>query len=267
MVPLPRPEKTLVQVTVDEFDLNGEYPVEHAILGDACLVLSQAVEEVRRQAGSRKPAHAGLADEIGSVKKKWLQSWTPRLTSGEVPLNPYRVIWDLMHTLDRRNTILTHDSGGPRDQMAPFYESLTPRGYLGWGKSTQLGYSLGLSMGAKLAAPDKTVVNVMGDAAIGMCGMDIETAVRERIPILTVILNNGGMGGYEKHLPVATERYRTKFLSGNYAAVAAGLGAYSERVEMPEEIVPAVRRGLDANKAGRPAILEMITREECEFST
>ena len=79
--------------------------------------------------------------------------------------------------------LVTHDAGNPRDQTLPFFEAIAPRGYIGWGKSTQLGYGLGITMGAKLAEPKKLCVNVMGDAAIGMTGMDFETAARERIPI------------------------------------------------------------------------------------
>ncbi len=177
------------------------------------------------------------------------------------------MIWDLMQTVDRTNTIVTHDSGNPRDQMVPFFEAITPGGYIGWGKSTQLGYGLGLIMGAKLAAPEKLAVNVMGDAAFGMAGMDFETAVRERIPILTIILNNSALGGYEKHLPVATDRYGTKFLSGDYAKVAEGLGGYSEKVEDPADIIPAIQRAQEQLAAGKPALLEVITREEGAFSS
>ena len=65
-------------------------------------------------------------------------------------------------------------------------------------------------MGAKLAAPDKQVINVMGDAAFGMAGLDIETAVRAEIPILTVVLNNGVMTHYDQHMPYATEHYQSK---------------------------------------------------------
>jgi acetolactate synthase-1/2/3 large subunit len=151
--------------------------------------------------------------------------------------------------------------------MLPFYEAITPHGYIGWGKSTQLGYGLGLIMGAKLAAPEKLAVNVMGDAAFGMAGMDFETAVRERIPILTIILNNSALGGYEHHMPVATKHYRTKFISGDYTKIAEGLGGYSERVESPAEIIPAIERAQKAIEAGKPALLEMITREEGDFST
>ena len=136
----------------------------------------------------------------------------------------------------------------------------------GWGHSTQLGFSLGAAMGAKLAAPEKLVVNVMGDAAFGMVGMDVETAVREQIPILTLLLNNSAMGNYERHIPIASERYGTKFLSGNYSQVARGLGAHSKRVEQPGEIVPALEEAIRATRDGKPALLEFITREEPDMA-
>jgi len=259
--------KAMVQVTVDEFDINKEYAIDCAIIGDAKLVLRQLIDEVQKQAGQEGLKEDDeVVKEIKSVKDAWLAEWMPRLTSDEVPINPYRVIWDMMHTVDRTNTIVIHDSGNPRDQMVPFYEPIIPRGYIGWGKSTQLGYSLGLAMGASLAAPEKLVVNVMGDAAFGMSGMDFETAVRERIPILTIILNNSCMGGYGKHLPVATERYGTKFLSGDYAKVAEGLGGYSEKVEKPSDIIPAIQRAKKVVDSGKPALLEMITKEDAVFS-
>ena len=172
-----------------------------------------------------------------------------------------------MHTVDRTRTIVTHDAGNPRDQVVPFFESLVPRGYLGWGKSTPLGAGLGLAIGAKLGAPDKLCVNVMGDAAFGMVGMDFETAVRSKLPILTILMNNGAMGGYDKYIPVATERYGSRFLSGDYAKVAEGLGGYTERVEKPVELVPAFRRAIAEVEHGRAALLEVITREEPTYPT
>jgi thiamine pyrophosphate-dependent acetolactate synthase large subunit-like protein len=259
--------KTLVQVTANPRDIDVYYGMDCAILGDVKLVLRQLIEEVQRQAaGNGRRDDQSAAREVRRIKHEWLEQWLPKLTSNETPINPYRVIWDLMHTVDRSQTIVTHDSGNPRDQMLPFYEAIEPRGYLGWGKSTQLGTGYGLALGAKLAAPEKQVVNVMGDAAFGMIGLDVETAVRERIGLLTIILNNSALGGYEKHLPTATERYRTKFLSGDYTKVAEGLGAYSERVEQPSEIVPSIKRAQEITRSGRPAVLEVITREEGAFS-
>ena len=261
------PGKTLIQCTVDERDLNKEQQLHHAIIGDARLVLHQLMEEVRKQAGSDGPGGDGsVAEEVKKVKEEWLEEWLPLLTSDEAPINPYRVIWDLMHTVDRTQTIVTHDSGHPRDQTIPFYEAITPRGYLGWGNSSQLGYSLGLCMGAKLAAPDKLVVAIMGDAAIGMAGMDIETAVRLHIPILIVVLNNHVLSGYSRNYPVATERFGFTELYGEYANVAKALGAYGERIEDPREIIPAIGRAQEAMATGIPALLEFMTKEENTLS-
>jgi thiamine pyrophosphate-dependent acetolactate synthase large subunit-like protein len=258
--PLP-PGKRLVQITVEAGDLDKDYPVDHAVIGDAKLVLRQLIDEVRSQGGAARNGEA-VAAEVRDAKNVYLDEWLPRLTSDETPINPYRVIWDLMHTVDRAQTILTHDSGNPRDQTLSFFEALAPRGYLGWGKSTQLGTGYGIAMGAKLAHPNKLVVNVMGDLAFGTAGMEVETAVRERIPIMTVILNNSCMGGYSNYMPVASERYASNRLSGDYTAVARGLGAHAERVERPGDVVAAIRRGAAATREGRPVVLEMITKEE-----
>ena len=125
-----------------------------------------------------------------------------------------------------------------------------------------MGYSLGLSMGAKLAAPNKLVATIMGDAAIGMCGMDIETATRHQIPVLMLVLNNHVLSGYSRNYPVAAERFGFTELYGEYANVAKALGAYGERVEDPREIVPAIRRAEEAMATGKPALLEFMTKEE-----
>ena len=259
--------KTLVQCTVDVKDLNKEEQIHHAVVGDAKLVIQQLIDEVKKQAGADGRRGDGSVEaEIKRVKDEWLEEWMPLLTSDEVPINPYRIIWDMMHTVDRTQTIVTHDSGHPRDQTIPFYEAIVPRGYLGWGNSSQLGYGLGIAMGAKLGAPDKLVINIMGDAAIGMSGMDIETAVRHKIPILTIVLNNAVLSGYSRNYPVAAERYAFTNLYGEYANLAQSLGAHGERVEDPGEIVPAINRARERMADGRPALIEFMTKEENRLS-
>ena len=188
--------------------------------------------------------------------------WEPDFSSDEVPISPYRVIRELERAFAGQSTIVTHDSGYPRDQMVPMWKTVEPRGYLGWGKSTQLGYGLGLALGAKLAAPERNVINVMGEAAFGMSGLDIETAVRSEIPILTVVLNNGVMTKYDHHMPEATERYGSNRLGGNYAGVAAALGAHAQRVEAPDELGPALQRARTANREGQTALVEVLSKAE-----
>ena len=254
--------KTIIQVTNDDRDLNADMMIDIGILGDAKLVLSQLTEALDQQTGGSGRDQAAVVAEIETIKRAWFEEWAPLLESDEIPINPYRVIWDLMHTVDRRQTIVTHDSGYVRDQIVPFYEAIVPRGYLGWGNSTQMGHSIGLALGAKVGAPDKTVVNIMGDASFGMLGLEIETAARNRIPILTIILNNSVMCGSEAQMPTAVDRYKIKHLTGDYTKIAEGLGAVSERVERPQEVVPAIKRAQHVLSTGRPALIEVITKEE-----
>ena len=259
------PGKAIIHATLDPMDVNKDVACEQALIGDAKLILEMLLDELGPLVSEpRDPTP--VADEIKAVRKPWLAEWRPKLTSDEVPLNPYRVLWDLAHTVDRDNTIITHDAGSPRDQLSPFWVSTTPLSYIGWGKTTQLGYGLGLAMGAKLVHPEKLCINVWGDAAIGFTGMDFETAVRERIPILSILLNNFSMAIELKVMPVATERYRATDISGDYAAMARAFGGYGERVTEPAEIVPAIRRGIEATERGQPALLEFITAKEVAVS-
>ena len=128
------------------------------------------------------------------------------------------------------------------------------------------GYGLGLAMGAKLAHPDKLCINIWGDAAIGFTGMDFETAVRERIPILSILLNNFSMACEIGIMQVSTEKYGSTNISGNYAGMAEAFGGYGERVTKPEDIIPAIKHGIEQTQAGKPALLEFITAQETATS-
>lgn len=260
--------KRVIHATLDPADINKDVPVEIALVGDAGLILEGLVAAVReRSGGVSETRAAAVTEEIKAIKTAWLEQWMPKLTSDAVPMTPYRVIWDMMHTVDVANTIITHDAGSPRDQLSPFWQAVSPLSYIGWGKTTQLGYGLGLAMGAKLAKPDKLCINVWGDAAIGFTGMDFETAVRERIPILSVLFNNFSMAIEIPIMPVSTEKYRCTDISGNYADMAKAFGGYGERVETPDQIVPALQRGIQKTQEGVPALLEFITAKEIQIST
>jgi thiamine pyrophosphate-dependent acetolactate synthase large subunit-like protein len=259
--------KTIIHATLDPADINKDIPADHVLLGDAGLILEGLLTAVKdRLRTARREQAAKTAKEIEAIRAEWLERWMPKLTSEETPLSPYRVIWDLLHTVDVPNTIITHDAGSPRDQLSPFWQPVTPLSYIGWGKTTQLGYGLGLAMGAKLESPEKLCINVWGDAAIGFTGMDFETAVRERIPILSVMLNNSCMAIELPIMQVATQKFRSTDISGNYAALAQALGGYGERVTEPGAIVPAITRAVQKTQEGTPVLLEFITAKEIEFS-
>tara|TARA_Y100000385_G_scaffold186236_1_gene192404 strand:- start:231 stop:1865 length:1635 start_codon:yes stop_codon:yes gene_type:complete len=260
--------KTIIHATLDPMDLNKDVPVQHALVGDAKLTLQGLLAEMdqlpKTTAEARKEP---IPARIKETKAAWLAEWMPKLTNNDAPISPYRVIWDLLHTVDRDNTVITHDAGSPRDQIMPFWESTTPLSYIGWGKTTQLGYGLGLAMGAKLARPDALCINVWGDAAIGFTGMDFETAVRERLPILSILFNNFSMAIELPIMQVSTEKYRATDISGHYADMAQAFGGYGERITDPNEILPAIKRGIEATQKGQAALLEFITDKELALST
>ncbi len=259
--------KTIIHATLDPMDLDKDLPAQYRLLGDARLTLELLSAAMAGKSKAASEARSTLPEKIKALKLQWLAHWMPKLTSDEAPISPYRVIWELLHAVDLDHTIITHDAGSPRDQLSPFWTSTKPLSYIGWGKTTQLGYGLGLAMGAKLARPDALCINVWGDAAIGFTGMDFETAVRERLPILSILFNNFSMAIELPIMPVATEKYRSTDISGNYADLARALGGHGERITDPNEIPAAINRGIAATKNGQAALLEFITEKELAVSS
>ena len=169
----------LIHQNLDYADINQQYQADVALVGDARLALNDlvaAVEDRLPKAGrGRKPE---VVASIAKAKQAWLDAWLPKLTSNEVPLNPFRVTWDFMHAVDRQNTLVTHDAGAVRGHSCHHYEAIIPHGFVGFGTQSEMGWSLGAAMGIKLAHPDKLVADFIGDGSFGMVGLDLETAVR-----------------------------------------------------------------------------------------
>jgi len=266
-IKFPVKNKSFIHNTSEPMDIDKNIPADHALVGDSKLALSMLHEALQQRLRKPRGLTPKVAARIKELNEPWWKEWLPRLTSNEKPLQPYRVIWDFMHITDVANTIVTHDAGSPRDELSPFWKSVTPLSYIGWGKSTHLGYGLALAMGAKVAHPEKLCVNFWGDAAIGMTGMDFETCVRADIPILSILFNNFSMAMEFKVMQLSKDRYRSTDISGNYSEFAQALGGYGERVTEPGEIGAALRRGIAATKAGRPALLEFITTQDKVYST
>jgi len=264
----PTQGKKFIQNTNDPSAFNRSVPISRGVLGDSRLALEMLYEELSdRLKGKPRGLTAEVAARIKSQNDPWLKDWSKYTDSNAAPLSPYRVIRDIQATLDVSNTIVTHDAGSPRDELSPFWKSVTPLSYIGWGKSTQLGYGLGLAMGAKLARPDKICMNFWGDAAIGMTGMDFETAVRFPMPILSILFNNFGMAMEFELMKTSREKFKSTDISGNYADWAKSLGGFGLRVTEPSQIVPAIKAGVEATRNGKPALLEFITTQEKVYST
>ena len=266
---LPIPDgKFLIHSNASAEDINKDYAADLGLVGDAKLTLEAMIEEVRAAVGEDgRPEDTRTAEAIAATHAEWRAEWAPLLDSDETPINPYRVIQEINGYLDHANSVVTHDAGNPRDQIMPFYRASAPHGYIGWGKTTHLGYGIPLAIGAKMAQPEKFCLNFMGDLAFGHTGLELETAVRAGLPITTVVINNRTMGGYDEKMPVAMERYGVGNQSGDYAGVAKALGARSVRINDPKRIGPALKSAMRHNAEGHVAMIEIATRQETRFST
>jgi thiamine pyrophosphate-dependent acetolactate synthase large subunit-like protein len=254
--------KTIIQCTVDALDINRAYRVDHALIGDARLTLSALIAELSAQTGVGVGARPELVAEIQAGRERMMARYRPLMASDDVPNNPYRVYGDLMKALDPRSSFVTHDSGNTRDQLSTVYQAIIPRGFLGWGNVSTLGFGLAAAVAAKLAYPQWQCVNVTGDAGVGYMLGNMEALVRYRIGVTTVHINNGGFAGYgpgfwgQGHDPYTCEVCPHSV--ADMSAAVKALGYHAEDVTQPSEIVPALRRALDENAHGRPAYLEFI---------
>ena len=256
-----RPGKFLIHNVIDDHEVNKDVQADIGLVGDTKLTLSGILDAVKGIIGEN-PRETGVKAQIKTAKDAWNAQWQPYLTNDDGPLSPYRVIHEMNLNLDKEKSIVTHDAGAPRDQIVPFYEATTPHGYIGWGKSTHLGFSIPLMIGAKMAMPDRMCVNLMGDGAFGMSGLDIETSARAEIPITTIVLNNGIMATYPGGFPTAREEFGVSYMQGNYAQLANALGAEGIEVKEAKDMGPALLRAKQLNEEGKTVLLDVHTRAE-----
>ena len=259
--PIPDGVK-LIHVNSDAGDLNKTYQADVAILADAKLALRDIIEVVKdRVPIGERGLKNEVTQEISQSRTKWLNEWMPTFTDPSTPTNGYRVVHDLMQVTDRDKTIAIHDAGGSRGYITQFWVSTRPRNFVAMGGMAPMGWSMGAAIGAKLGRPDHLVVHLLGDASFGMTGMEIETAVRMNAPTLTVVINNGGIGGGIMGIERPDGNPpEVALLGGDFSQVARGLGAYSERVEQPDEIGPAFVRAIRSTEEGRAALVEVMIK-------
>ena len=254
--------KTVIHNTIALDDVNKDTPCDIALVGDARLTIEALIDEVKARVGET-PRDTGAAAAVAAARAAWLADWTDVLRSDEEPLNTYRVIHEINMNIDLENSVVTHDAGAPRDAMVPFFTATTPHSYIGWGKSTHLGFGIPLLIGAKLANADRFCLNLMGDGAFGMSGMDLETSVRAGLPITTVVLDNGGMATYpDGFFPTAREQYGFSHMTGNYAQIAEAMGATGITVTKAAEMGPAIQEARRLNAAGTTVLIDVHSNFE-----
>ena len=258
-----RTGKVLIHNSINPDDINKDEAADIGLVGDTLLTIQALIEEVKRQTNGKGIGDRGAIEgEIAALKSQWIEEWTPLLHADEEPLNYYRVINEINRNLDLENSIVTADVGAPRDSTVPFFNATVPHSYIGWGKTTHLGFGIPLMIGAKMAQPEKFCLNIMGDGAFGMSGTDIETSVRSGAAITTVLLNNSAMATYSGPSQgmigaEAREVYGVSHMQGDYAKIAEGMGAVGIRVNKVSEMAPALVEAQRLNAAGRTVLIDV----------
>jgi acetolactate synthase-1/2/3 large subunit len=255
-------KKTIIHCNVDELHINKMVPTAHAVIGDARLTLQALRQDVAgRGAGAGRNA-GDVAAEVKAARDQALARYRQVMNSDETPINPYRVYGDLMQVLDLKNSFVTHESGNTRDQLSTVFDTLIPRGFLGWGNVSTLGFSLAAAIAAKKAHPGRASVAVTGEAGLGYMLGNLEVLLREQLGITIVHISNGGFAGYGPGFWGPGHDPFTHKVTGpdelDMSKVIGALGFHTERVSQPAEVIPALRRALDVNNSGRPAYIEFI---------
>jgi acetolactate synthase-1/2/3 large subunit len=254
--------KTIIHCTVDELHVNKIYPTAQALIGDARFTLQALSNEVSsRTSGARRPVE-DVALEIKAARESGLAQYREAMASDDKPINPYRVYGDLMKVLDPYNSFITHESGNTRDQLSTVYETLVPRGFLGWGNVSTLGFGLAGALAARLANPSRPSVVVTGEAGLGYMLGNLEVALRQKLGITVAHISNGGFAGYgpgfwgEGHDPFthAVLGYDEVDMS----RVIGDLGFHAQRVSEPAQVIPALKSALAANESHQPSYIEFI---------
>ena len=261
-----KPGKFVIHNSINPDDINKDEAADIGLVGDTQLTIQALIEAVKAQTGGAGD-RAQVEAEVAAVKAEWMAEWASVLTSDDEPLTYYRVIHEINQNLDLENSIVTHDAGAPRDSIVPFHNATAPHSFIGWGKTTHLGFGIPLMIGAKMAEPDKFCLNLMGDGAFGMSGTDIETAARSKAAITTVLLNNSAMATYSGPTQgaigaEARERYGVSSMQGDYAKIAEGMGAVGIKVSKASEMAPALQEAQRLNAEGTTVLIDVDANVE-----
>jgi acetolactate synthase-1/2/3 large subunit len=254
--------KTIIHCTVNELHVNKVYPTAQAVIGDARHTLQALADEVASRSGGPSRSAEDVALEVKDERDSAMVKYREAMASSEQPINPYRVYAGLMDALDPMDSFVTHESGNTRDQLSTVYDTLTPRGFLGWGNVSTLGFGWAAAVAARLDGPKRPAVVVTGEAGLGYMLGNLEVALRQKLGVTVVHISNGGFAGYGPGFWGPGHDPFTHSVLGydevDMSRVIGELGFHTERVREPAEVVPALQRALAANENDQPAYIEFI---------
>lgn len=239
----------IVHIDVDQAEINKNIAVDEYIIGDAKVVLQKLIEEVE---ASEKPDWMA---EIQQLKNQYPMTYAAGVLTGP------QIIEKLYEMTNGDATVVT-EVGQHQMWAAQYYKFKKPHQLLTSGGLGTMGYGLGASIGAKLARPDATVVNIAGDGCFRMNMNEIATAARYNVPIIQIVINNHVLGMVRQWQTLFYDkRYSNTILNDgvDFVKLSEAMGAEAYRVTNIDEFEEAFKK---AQKAGKPVVIDCIINED-----
>jgi len=245
-----------INVNLDGREIGHNREIAVGIIGDARLVLEQLAAEARGRFNPKE--ETAWVAQLAAKHRSNLERNAPLMHSSKVPIHPLRLCNEVKESITR-DTILVvdgHEILNFARQSIPIYEAGCS---LNAGPHGCMGVGIPFGIGAKVAAPDKPVLVLSGDGAFGWNGMEMDTAIRHKLPMVVVVSNNGGFTSRQTGGNVGRDLGFQR-----YDKLVEALGGYGEFVEQPDEIRPAIERAI---KSGRTALVNVCTDPDAQATT
>ncbi|TML21193.1 MAG: thiamine pyrophosphate-binding protein [Actinobacteria bacterium] len=246
----------IIHVDVNPTELNHNRPADVPIAGDARAVLEQLTKEARGKID--KSRYSRWVSKLKVLDTEKASEMDKQMSSEDTPIHPLRLCKEVRDFL-KRDAILVVDGQEILNYGRQSIPTYVPGHRLNSGAFGCMGVGLPFGVGAKVAKPNAQVVVLHGDGSYGINAMEIDTAVRHKVPILCVISNNGGWTADPKQ-----DKPGRNLGYSRYDKMAMDFGAHGEYVEKPQEIRPALER---AAASGKPAVVNVITDYRARAST
>lgn len=260
------PDKAkIIQIDVDPFEIGRNIVPDVALVGDAKLVLEDLLSNLSELMRKGNKMRSERLTNIAKAKTEFEASIESEcIAAGSSPIMTKRVVHELNKVFGK-GTILANENGSQDlwSYYSPYFKVLDYEGCMGMPEQTCFGLGVVGSIGAKITRPDSKVVCTTGDAAFQFAMKEIPTAVQYNAPVTWLVFNNFGLGWekyYQKYWIPSGRFTNTNFdIQPDFVKIAEANKCYGERVEKPEDISSALKRGLQANMIdGLPAVLEFI---------
>ena len=257
----PEDRTKVIHIDIEAQEIGRNYPVEIGAVADAraaLAVLNRVARDMFPE-GFKRPAKT---DEIAAFRAAFFESNREMAESTAFPMMPERILADTRRALPE-DAIITTDVGWNKNGVGQQFDILTPGSILTPGGFATMGFGPPAAIGAKLAAPDRVVISLVGDGGFGQNPSMLATAVELDLGIVWLVMNNNAFGtiaGLQKAHYGLT--YGTTFpgSAGNplhgpdYASIAQGYGAQGVRINAAEELLPALEAAI---ASGKPTVLDV----------